>query len=355
MPDTDYHFPCDLFAWLSATATALTWRIKEPVANELLKLRKGLVVRYGQLGIFDLQAALVRFRRLLPAPIAEHVPPAAWGGNQPKAIAEMLEQASRINLTAPERVRLDWQPEDIAREPALYQRLMRTLFDAFIWCLVRERVGTGSAIQDVRYVQVLAAQFLELHEALDAKKDYSSFLNSLEQDSDELGRRARELAAQDGGAEKAKRLLKERALNLDLVIYLLRQLTDDNTAQIELWRMYQATLRRESEQPGEFAQDLAAFEKGFAAMDPDELAELKRAASDNPPHDLRWTKVQSDPACRLELVWFHALMDPGLRILPETYLGRAKAAVKNEARAPDAARLAVILHGILVAPQKPEG
>jgi len=29
--------------------------------------------------------------------------------------------------------------------------------------------------------------------------------------------------------------------------------------------------------------------------------------------------------------------------------------VKSEARAPDAARLAVILHGILEAPQKPEG
>jgi len=300
MPDTDYHFPCDLFAWVSATATALTWRIKEPVANELLKLRKGLVVRYGQLGIFDLQAALRRFRRLLPAPIAEHVPPAAWGGNQPKAIAEMLEQASHINLTAPERVGLDWKPEDIANEPALYHQLIRTLFDAFIWCLVREWMDTGSDIQDVRYAQVLAAQFLELHEALDAKKDYSSFLNSLEQDSDELGRRARELAAQDGGAEKAKRLLKERARNLDLAIHMLGRLACCNTAQIELWKIYQMTLRHESEQPGECARDLAEMEKTFAAMDPAELAELKRAASDNPPHDLRWSKVQSDPACRLE-------------------------------------------------------
>ncbi|MFA5186259.1 MAG: hypothetical protein WC551_07265 [Patescibacteria group bacterium] len=335
-------FPCVFIDYAAAVAADYSRLIQDTIVCEMVKQRDVILKRYVETYPEELNEALDRWRGLLPSCVARRLklPDSLQvaDGYAPEAVARIIHAASLVNLTAPHLPLADWTNQDISRHKPLYRQLACTLLDSFLWSFAGP-ILSAEATVGVRYSQVLAAGFLDLHAVLDPEKDYSA----LGQPDEALMRRREELLA-SGKYEEVAAVMRQQFSNMDFFVRNLRnRVARQGDPRVEIWRLYE-----------ESGTDPEA-ETFFTSMDPLELAQVKRLVSDAPVLDLRWAKVQSDPACQLELMWYERLAiakgdtDFGLMLL------RAQEAVKREARAPGPRRLAEILQSLLNTPEPQQG
>jgi hypothetical protein len=342
MDKRELGFPCVFFDYALAAAADYSLLIEDDAVCETVKRRSHLLNRYDETYSEELGAALDRWRGLLPSCVAQRLrpldSPRIADGLMPQAVARIIHAASLVNLTAPHLPQADWNAQDVARHKPLYRQLAFTLFDAFLWSFAGPMLKAEATV-DVRYSQVLAASFLDLHAVLDPEKDYAA----LAVVEDGLKLKRDELLAK-GKFEEAAAVFQEYFTQLDSVLRALRRRDSRfGDSRVTIWHLYE-----------DAGVDPEA-EPFFADMDPLELAQVKRLASGVTALDLRWAKIQNDPACQLELMWSKRLAiargDADLKLLQL----RAQEAVKREARAPGPRRLAEILQSVLNAPKPKQG
>jgi len=340
-------------AWAGAAASELDRLAKCSVANEVLNLRTPLFDPVCD-GIEEpvLRTAIADFLDLLPGPVSRNLAPDVRNAFRFDEAARLIRQATLVNLNAPAMRELDWLPEDIARGRKLYLGLVRTLYDALFLCLVgNARLGPDYGPQQLRYAQVVAAQFLELFTALDAHKDYEACLDTLDARLSEERERCPEAPPEMLGpwdrddetepGQPRKYIVPSQRFLDDLVLF--GELSGkglhlyNESRAVEAWH-----------ECLEKNQDPLTHEC-FQLMDPDEFATFKDSMSDNPVLDLRWAKVQGDPACQAEIFWhvtvaMSKVVNEGEEISEAGILRRIKDAVRREPRTPDALRLSQLLH-----------
>ena len=343
-------------AWASAAASELDRLVKCSVANEILDLRASWFDPVSD-GIeeSELRAAIADFLDLLPGPVSRNLPLEVRNGFGPDEAARLIRQATLVNLNAPAMREFDWLPEDIARGRKLYLGLVRTLYDALFLCLVgNSRLGPDYGPQQLRYAQFVAAQFLELFTVLDARKDYESCLDVLEARLSEEQERCPEAPPEMFGprdrdetepGELRKLIIPSRRFLDDLTLAFMLtgkgiHLLNESRA-VEAWH----ECLEQNKDP--------LTHECFQLMDPDEFDEFKNSMTDNPVLDLRWAKVQGDPACHAEIFWYVAIaisknFDEGEEISQAGVLRRVKDAVRREPRTPDALRLSRLLHQLVL-------